>query len=66
MGAEFPVFIKSENWYAPLFYPNNVNLDYQRLNRDEQIPLSLPSRNIVKSQTTINKIPEIHFNSILF
>ena len=68
MGAEFPVFIKSENWYAlnvppePLFYPNNHtdNLDYQRLLmylskcNDEQITAILA---IVEAYLRTYKIP---------
>ena len=60
----------------PLFYPNNHtdNLDYQRLLmylskcNDEQITAILIKKHTCAHtkflQTTINKIPEIHLNSI--
>ena len=72
MGAEFPVFIKSENLVRalnvppePLFYPNNHtdNLDYQRLLmylskcNDEQITAILA---IVEAYLRTYKIPTDH------
>ena len=58
MGAEFPVFIKSENWYN-----HTDNLDYQRLLmylskcNDEQITAILA---IVEAYLRTYKIPTDH------